>query len=306
VGRLDGRVAIVTGAGRGLGREHALFLARQGAAVLVNDLGGSPHGDGSDPSPAEQVVDEIRGAGGLAEASAHDVSDWEAAGEMVDLAVRAFGDLHVLVNNAGIVRDRTLANMTEAEWDAVIKVHLKGHAAPTHHAMAYWRDRSKAGHQVRASVVMTSSMSGLMGNYGQANYAAAKLGLVGLSRVVAMEGEKYGVRSNTISPGARTRMAALWSGAATMVEPEEGGFDEHAAGNVSPLVGWLAEKDCPANSQVFHAWGGQLLVLRMPPVIHAMVKQRRWTLEDLDAELTPRLVQPDTSESLRARLSAAD
>jgi NAD(P)-dependent dehydrogenase (short-subunit alcohol dehydrogenase family) len=292
MGRLDGRVAIVTGAGRGLGREHALYLAAQGASVVVNDLGGSVHGEGSDASPANEVVNEIRAAGGTAAASAHNVADWQQAGEMIRLAVDTFGDLHVLINNAGILRDRTLANMAEDEWDAVIRVHLKGHAGPTHHALAYWRDRSKAGHDVKASVVMTSSLSGLMGNFGQANYSTAKLGVVALSQVVSMEGPKYGVRSNAVSPGGRTRLGMLWSGAATMSEPAPGEFDANDPANVSPLIGWLAEAECPANGQVLHFSGGQLLIMSMPPILHDIQKKRLWTAEDFDAELKPRLVLP--------------
>ncbi|MHB8509222.1 MAG: SDR family NAD(P)-dependent oxidoreductase [Candidatus Dormibacteria bacterium] len=297
MGRLDGRVAIVTGAGRGLGREHALFLAREGAAVVVNDLGGSVHGDGADGSPAQQVVAEIEAAGGRAVASGHDVSNWDGAGEMIQQAVDTFGELHVLVNNAGILRDRTIANMSEAEWDAVIKVHVKGHAGPTHHAMAHWRAQSKAGNEVKASIIMTSSLSGLIGNFGQANYATAKLGVVALARVASLEGERIGVRANAVSPGGRTRIAALWSGAESMAEPPPGVFDEHDPGNVSPIIGWLAERDCPANGQVLHLSGGQLLVMSMPPVLHNLKKDRRWTLEDFDAELTPRLVQPDLVEA---------
>ena len=205
-GELEGRVAIVSGAGRGLGRSHALALARHGAMVIVNDKGGDLHGEGQDATPAQQVVGEIEGFGGRAAVSGHDVSSWDQAADLVAFALQKFGRLDILVNNAGILRDRTLANMSEQEWDAVIGVHLKGHAAPTRHALAYWRDQAKAGAKVAASVVHTTSLAGLVGSFGQANYASAKLGVVGLSRVVAMEGAKYGVRSNAVSPSARTRI----------------------------------------------------------------------------------------------------
>jgi NAD(P)-dependent dehydrogenase (short-subunit alcohol dehydrogenase family) len=286
-------VAIVTGAGRGLGRAHALHLAEQGAAVVVNDLGSDLQGLGSDQSPAHEVVEEIEAAGGHAVASGHDVADWNSAGELVRLAVETFGDLHVLVNNAGILRDRTLANMSREDWEHVIKVHLTGHAAPTRHALEHWRDRSKSGLPVHASVVMTSSIAGFAGNFGQANYSAAKLAVLALSRVVALEGARHGVRSNAVSPGARTRLSMTWSGATDEFgDVPDTGFDEHDPANVSPLIAWLAERDCPANAQVFHISGGEVLVLSMPPVVHRLHRDRRWTVEELEAELTPRLVRP--------------
>src|SRR5262245_3610524 len=290
MGRLDGRVAIVTGAGRGLGRCHALFMAAQGAAVLVNDRGSRLSGEGSDPTPAQRVVDEIRGAGGRAEVSSHDVSDWEQARAMVHQAVESFGALHVLVNNAGILRDRALFNMEEAEWDAVIRVHLKGHAATSRHALAYWRERAKSGHEVKASVVHTSSVAGYAGNFGQANYSSAKLAVVALSRVVALEGARYGVRSNVVSPGGRTRLSA---GQEEEPERTDGTtFDPLDPANVSPLIGWLAEATCPAQSQVFHITGSALVVSSMPPILHRMTTQGRWTLEELDQRLPELLVEP--------------
>ena len=288
--RLAGRVAVVTGAGRGLGRAHALYLADQGAAVVVNDLGAGVHGDGVDGSPATHVADEITARGGRAVASGHDVSDWDQAEAVIRLAVETFGDLHVLVNNAGILRDRTLANMAEDDWDAVIRVHLKGHAAPARHAMAYWRDRAKAGADVRASVVMTASVAGYSGNFGQANYSAAKLAVVALSRVVALEGAKYGVRSNAVSPGARTRMAEQMND--SLPEPVDGEFDAYDPSNVSALIAWLAEASCPASSQVFHISGGTLVVSSMPPLLQKLTLDRRWTANDFDRRLTQHLVTP--------------
>src|SRR3982751_4914843 len=205
MGALDGRVAIITGAGRGIGREHALLFAQEGAKVVVNDLGGAMDGSGDDRTPAQQVVDEIKAMGGEAVANADNVADWEGGQRLINAAVEAFGDLHILVNNAGILRDRVLVNMTEEEWDAVIHVHLKGHFVPTRWAAAYWREQAKAGKEVKASVISTSSTSGLLGNPGQTNYGAAKAGIASFSIIVAQEVARYGVRSNCIAPAARTR-----------------------------------------------------------------------------------------------------
>jgi NAD(P)-dependent dehydrogenase (short-subunit alcohol dehydrogenase family) len=290
--RLVGRVAIVTGAGRGLGRAHALFLASQGAAVVVNDRGGTVHGEGADATPAQAVVAEIEAAGGVAAVSDHDVADWDQAAALIDLAVSRFGDLHVLVNNAGILRDRTLANMSEAEWDAVQRVHLKGHAAPTRHAMAYWRGRSKAGAQVQASIIHTTSVAGFSGNFGQANYAAAKLGIVALSHTVALEGRSFGVRSNAVSPSARTRIALSVPGAGDALRPpaDPAAFDHLDPANVSPLIGWLGEAACPATAQVFHLIGDRLFLLAIPSIADEVRTDGRWTLEALDAVLPSRLV----------------
>jgi NAD(P)-dependent dehydrogenase (short-subunit alcohol dehydrogenase family) len=183
--------------------------------------------------------------------------------------------------------------MSQEEWESVIRVHLTGHAAPTRHALEYWRDRSKSGQPVQASVVMTSSIAGFAGNFGQANYSAAKLAVVALSRVVALEGAKHGVRSNAVSPGARTRLSMAWSGADDeFARIPADGFDVYAPENVSPLVAWLAERDCPANAQVFHISGGEVLVLAMPPVLHHLKRDHRWTVEELEAQLTPLLVRP--------------
>lgn len=305
--RLAGRVAIVTGAGRGLGREHALYLAAEGAAVVVNDIGSGLHGEGAESDPAQEVVDEIRSRGGRAVISRHDVSDWDASREMIALAVDAFGHLDVLVNNAGIIRDRTLANMEEAEWDAVIRVLLKGHAAPTRHAVTYWRERTKAGHEVRASVIHTTSAAGLAGNVGQANYAAAKLGVLAISRVVSLEAGRYGVRSNAISPSARTRMTlAAGSDARRAAQgstPEKTvGFDPRDPANVSPLVAWLAWEGCPADSQVFHITANRILVIAMPTIAHMISTSGRWTLDALDRELTTRLLVPTSIESFHVSL----
>ena len=207
-GMFEGRVTIVTGAGRGLGREHALLLASEGAAVVVNDLGGGTDGSGSDAGPAGSVVEEIVAAGGSAVANTDDVSDWEGARRLVQQAVDQFGRLDVLINNAGILRDRMLVNLSEDEWDVVMRVNAKGHAAPLRHAAAYWREQAKEHGSVSAAVVNTSSPSGLFANVGQSNYGAAKMAVAGLTMIAAKELGRYGVRVNTIAPAARTRLTA--------------------------------------------------------------------------------------------------
>ena len=259
MGICDGRVAIVTGAGRGIGREHALELARQGAKVVVNDLGAEVDGSGSSTGPAGEVVDEIRGMGGEAVANGDDVADWEGAQRLVNTAVETFGGLDVLVNNAGILRDRMLVNMTAEEWDAVIRVHLRGTFGPTRWAGAYWRERAKAGEPNDARVVNTSSASGLYGNPGQTNYAAAKAGIAAFTIVAAKELERYGVTVNAIAPGARTRMTeSLGFGA----RPDDAGqFDAFSPANIAPLVVWLASAESrDITGRVFNVAGGRLSV----------------------------------------------
>jgi NAD(P)-dependent dehydrogenase (short-subunit alcohol dehydrogenase family) len=209
----EGRVCIVTGAGRGIGREHALMLAQHGAKVVVNDLGGSVDGAGDDSTPAQQVVNEIKGMGGEGVANYDDVADWEGAQRLVNQAVETFGDLHVVINNAGILRDRVLVNMTEDEWDAVINVHLKGTFAPSRWAAAYWREKAKAGEQLDNRIINTTSVSGIYGNPGQTNYGAAKAGIAAFTQIAAREVLRYGVTVNAIAPGALTRMTeglATW------------------------------------------------------------------------------------------------
>jgi NAD(P)-dependent dehydrogenase (short-subunit alcohol dehydrogenase family) len=282
-GALTGRVAIVTGAGRGLGRAHALALAADGAAVVVNDLGGDLHGHGADPTPAQSVVAEIEAAGGQAMVSGHDVSDWAQAGEMVQAALTAFGRLDVLVNNAGILRDRLFANMSEGDWDAVIRVHLKGHAAPSHHAMVHWRSQAKAGQTVQASVIHTTSVAGFIGNFGQANYSAAKMGIVGFALTLANEGAKYGVRSNAVSPSARTRIEE------SLKPPPPGVFDVFDPANVSPLIAWLARADCPATGQVFHTYGDRIEVIAPASVVADLRNGGQWTPDHIAQALAGRL-----------------
>ncbi|MEV4185015.1 SDR family oxidoreductase [Streptosporangium canum] len=254
-GICDGRVVIVTGAGRGIGREHALEFARQGAKVVVNDLGTGPGGDGRSGGPALEVVEEIRDLGGRAVANSDDVADWEGAERLVKVALSAYGRLDVLVNNAGFLRDRMLVSMTEQEWDEVIRVHLKGHFLPLRHAGAHWRERAKAGGPVDARVINTSSGAGLLGSVGQGNYAAAKAGIAALTQVAAAELGRYGVTVNAIAPAARTRMTEEVF-AATMARPE-GGFDAMDPANVAPLVAWLGSAaSAHVTGRVFEVEGG--------------------------------------------------
>ena len=255
----EGRIAVVTGAGRGLGREHALELARQGAKVVVNDLGTSGAGEGASEGPAADVVAEIEAMGGEAVANGADVADFAQAEAMVRQAIDTFGGLDVLVNNAGFLRDRMLVNASEEEWDAVIRVHLKGHFAPLRHAASYWRDESKAGRQRAARIINTSSGAGLQGSIGQGTYSAAKAGIAGLTLVAAAELGRYGVTVNALAPAARTRMTEA-AFAETMAKPEDG-FDAMDPGNVSPLVAWLASEDSgDVTGRVIESEGGKLCV----------------------------------------------
>ncbi|TWS24231.1 SDR family oxidoreductase [Tsukamurella sputi] len=258
-GIVDGRVVIVTGAGRGIGRAHALAFAAEGAAVVVNDYGVGLDGADASSGPAQQVVDEIRAAGGRAVANASDVADWDGAHALVRTAIDEFGRLDVLVNNAGFLRDRMLVNMSEAEWDAVTRVHLKGHFAMLRHAAAYWRDESKAGRQPDARVINTSSGAGLLGSVGQGNYAAAKAGIAEMTIQAAAEMGRYGITVNAIAPAARTRMTEV-TFADDMAAPEDG-FDAMAPENISPLVVWLGSVDSSdVTGRVFEVEGGKVSI----------------------------------------------
>ncbi|WP_373270550.1 SDR family oxidoreductase [Rhodococcus sp. 1163] len=257
---LEGRVVIVTGAGRGLGRAHALAFAAAGAKVVVNDFDPGKDGRPTGESPAEQVVDTIRAAGGEAVVNGDDIADWDGAERLVNTALDGFGRLDVLVNNGGFLRDRMLATMSEEEWDAVIRVHLKGHFAPMRHASTYWRAQAKAGNAVDARIINTSSGAGLLGSIGQGNYAAAKAGIATLTIQAAAEFARYGITVNAIAPAARTRMTVGAGGAMaeTMAAPEEG-FDAMAPENVSPLVVWLGSTaSAHVTGRVFEVEGGKV------------------------------------------------
>jgi NAD(P)-dependent dehydrogenase (short-subunit alcohol dehydrogenase family) len=284
MGALEGRVAIITGAGRGLGREHALLFASEGAKVVVNDLGGDMRGEGGDLSAAQQTVDDIKTMGGEAVVNGDNVADWEGAQRLVQQAVDTFGDLHVLVNNAGILRDRVIINMTEDEWDAVINVHLKGHFAPTRHAATFWREQSKAGKEVKASIIHTSSTSGLFANPGQANYDAAKSGIATFSQVCAKELSRYGVRSNAFAPGARTRLTEATPGLGDAVKAPEEGFDVWNPANVAPFVAYLATADCPITGEAFIVQGGKVQRVQSWKPAESIDKDDRWTIAELARE----------------------
>jgi NAD(P)-dependent dehydrogenase (short-subunit alcohol dehydrogenase family) len=259
MGLCDGRVVIVTGAGRGIGRAHALAFAAEGAAVVVNDLGVGLDGSGGEAGPAAEVVDAISTSGGQAFANGDDVASWDGAARLIASAVEHFGRLDVLVNNAGFLRDRMLVNLGEDEWDAVIRVHLKGHFAPMRHAIEYWRGESKAGRQPNARVINTSSGAGLMGSIAQGNYSAAKAGIAGLTLVAAAEWKRYGVTVNAIAPAARTRMTEQ-AFAGTMAAPSAG-FDAMAPENVSPLVVWLGSAESAhITGRVFEIEGGSVSI----------------------------------------------
>ena len=282
MGALDGRIAVITGAGRGIGREHALFFAREGAKVVVNDLGGSADGVGADAGPAQQVVDEIRALGGEAVANTDNCADWEGGQRLIRTAIDTFGGLDVLVNNAGILRDRMLTNMSEEEWDSVIHVHLKGHFVPLRHAAAYWRERSKAGEPVNASVINTSSTSGLFGTAGQTNYGAAKTGIATLTIISQMELERYGVRVNAIAPAAATRLTATIPGSAERNEEREQlAFNPFEPGNVSPFVAYLATDDCPIKGRVFFVVGGTVALFQPFAIVDRIDTDHRWTVDEL-------------------------
>jgi NAD(P)-dependent dehydrogenase (short-subunit alcohol dehydrogenase family) len=284
---LDGRVAIITGAGRGIGREHALLFASEGAKVVVNDLGGANDGEGTDQTPAEEVAAEVRALGGEAIANADDVADWEGAQHLVNSAIEAFGDLHVLVNNAGILRDRVIVNMTEAEWDAVIAVHLKGHFAPTRWAAAYWREEHKAGRGKRRNLVHTSSTSGLFSNPGQANYGAAKSGIATFSQIAAKELSRYDVVSNCIAPGARTRLTLATPGLEEIMTPKDGAFDEWDPANISPLVAYLSTEGCRFSGETFFAQGGVVKRVRSWEMGDTVEQSAKWSVTDLAEALAP-------------------
>ncbi|MBA2608543.1 MAG: SDR family NAD(P)-dependent oxidoreductase [Actinobacteria bacterium] len=288
MGALEGRVAIITGAGGGIGREHALLFASEGAKIVVNDLGGAIDGSGDDRGVAQKVADEIKDMGGEAVANTDNIADWEGGQRLVNTAIEAFGDLHVLINNAGILRDRVLVNMTEDEWDAVIHVHLKGHFVPTRWAANYWREQTKAGKTVSAAIVNTSSTSGLLGNPGQTNYGAAKAGIAAFSNICAQELARYGVRSNAIAPAARTRMTEATPGLGDIVKaPEDAAkFDVWDPANISPLVAYLSTADCALTGKVFFVQGAKISHMTGWTMAETFDNDSdRWTIEALATEL---------------------
>jgi NAD(P)-dependent dehydrogenase (short-subunit alcohol dehydrogenase family) len=281
----EGRVCIVTGAGRGLGRAYALELARLGARVVINDLGVAGDGSGRDEGPAREVAETIRAAGGEAVVSIEDVADWAGAGRIVKTAIDTWGRLDALVNNAGFVRDRMLVSTSEEEWDAVIRVHLKGHFAPTRHALAYFRDRAKAGEPVDGRIVNTTSGAGLLGSVGQGAYSAAKAGIAALTLVEAAELGRYGVTANAVAPAARTRMTET-AFADMMRKPAEG-FDAMAPENVAPLVGWLASgASRGVTGRVFEVSGGAVNVAEGWGPGVSVDKGARWEAGELGAAVT--------------------
>ncbi|MBT6178459.1 MAG: SDR family oxidoreductase [Deltaproteobacteria bacterium] len=288
-----GRVVIVTGAGRGIGREHALEFGRQGAKVVVNDIGTELDGSGGSTGPAGEVVEAIRAMGGEAIAHGADVTNWEQTGDMVKTAIETFGGLDVVVNNAGYVRDRMFVSTSEEEWDAIISVHLKGHFCTTRHAAAYWRAESKAGKEVNARIINTSSGAGLLGSVGQSNYSAAKAGIASLTLVQAAELGRYGITANAIAPAARTRMTE--DAFADMMKKPDAGFDAMDPANISPVVAWLGSADSKdVTGQVFELVGGEIIVgdgWRRGPQVD---KGERWNPADVGpavrgllAEATP-------------------
>src|SRR6266511_939655 len=284
---LSGKVAIVTGAGRGIGREHALALAEAGAKIVVNDLGASLAGEGADEGPAHDVVREIEALGGEAVANGENVADFAGAQRLIEQAVDRFGRLDVLVNNAGILRDRMLVNMDEHEWDAVVEVHLKGHFAPTRHAAAYWRERVKTGEVLHARVINTASPSGVFGNVGQANYGAAKAGIVGFTLIAAQELGRYGVTVNAIAPNARTRMTEAAFG--EIARPDDG-FDPADPANNSPIVVALCADEAQGiTGQVFFVYGGMVNMLRGWEAGELFANETRWEPAALLRELQQRL-----------------
>jgi NAD(P)-dependent dehydrogenase (short-subunit alcohol dehydrogenase family) len=282
MGALEGRVCAITGAGRGIGREHALLFASEGARLVINDLGGAPDGTGADLSAAQAVVDEI---GSDAIAHTDDISTWEGARTLVETAVQSFGRLDVLINNAGILRDAFIGSMTEEQWDAVIRVHLKGHFAPLRHAVDHWKRRAKAGEEVRAAVVNTASGSGTyLPNPGQANYGAAKAAIAALTLVAAAELGRYGVRVNGIAPVARTRLTLATPGPLGEIFRQEvapGALDPYDPKHVSPLVAWLASEDCPLTGQLFAVQGGSIQPLTGWTVGDPITTDGDWTIDNI-------------------------
>ena len=279
MGALDGKVAIVTGAGRGIGRSEALLLASEGAKVIVNDVGASLQGAGDDKHPAEEVVELIKAGGSDGAVNASDVSSWQGAHDLIHQAIDTFGQLDILVNNAGILRDKMCFNMEESDWDDVIRVHLKGHFATSHHAAVYWRGRAKAGEDVSGRIVNTSSEAGLFGNAGQANYSAAKAGIASLTWVLARELGRYGITVNSISPRARTRMT---EGLFSEMDKSDAGFDKFDPNNVAQLVAFLASDEAAdVSGQNFVVFGGDIWAMGGFHPVGELHRDSAWSITEL-------------------------
>jgi NAD(P)-dependent dehydrogenase (short-subunit alcohol dehydrogenase family) len=298
----EGRVAVITGGGRGIGRGHSLELARQGAKVVVNDLGSEVDGHGATIATAQQVVDEILASGGEAVANGDDVSTWAGATRLVNTALEAFGDLHVVVNNAGILRDRMIVNMSEEDWDAVMAVHLKGTFLTTRAAAQLWRERAKGGHDNEARVINTSSVSGLFGNIGQSNYGAAKAGIAAFTIIASMELARYGVTVNAVSPSARTRMITPRGQERMKAPSDDGAFDPYSPDNVAPVVAWLASPlSSLVTGRVFSVHGGHISVMEGWHEGPAADKNSRWEPAELTDVLPGLVGSAAPNVDLRAR-----
>lgn len=301
-GICEGRVVIVTGAGRGIGRGHALEFAKQGAKVVINDLGGEVDGTGAERSVAQGVVEEIEAMGGEAVANTDDVADWEASKRLIDQAYDTWGKLDVLVNNAGILRDRMLFNMEEAEWDAVIRVHLKGTFCPTRHATARWRELAKQGEELDARIINTTSTSGIYGNPGQTNYGAAKAGIASFTIILSRELSKYGITVNAVSPGALTRMT---SNLGNRPDEPEGGWSPRDPENIAPIVVWLGSAESKGiTGRVFHSSGGRLGIAEGWHPGPMKDKEGRWDPAELGpivAELLEKAEPPYDMRAARRR-----
>ena len=284
MGLLDGKVAVITGAGRGIGRTEALLLASEGASVVVNDVGAAVSGEASEERPAEEVVNEIKAAGGTAAPNFDDITSWDGGQKLIQQAIDEFGGLDILVNNAGILRDRMSFNMEEADWDAVINVHLKGHFVPSRFAGAYWRAKSKeTGEPVNASIINTSSEAGLFGNAGQLNYGGAKAGIAAMTIILARELERFGVRSNAIAPRARTRMTEFLMGSVGAAADEAAGFDTWAPENTAALVAWLAsDLSKGVSGQVFIITGGLVQLAQGWHSVNKATSDKPWTIDSIE------------------------
>ena len=284
---LEGRVAVITGAAGGLGREYARLFAAEGARLVLNDIGAARDGSGNDPSVVADLVADITATGADAVGNAEDITTMQGAERVLEQALDTYGEVHALVNSGGLLRDRMFVNMSEEEWDAVIRGHLRAHFCPSRILSAHWRDRSKAGDPVKASIVNTTSNAGLFSQSGQSNYAAAKAGIAGLTITLAEELARYGIRVNAISPAARTRMTTEVPGMAEMVAAPQSDdeFDVYHPGNVAPAVAWLSTADCPLTGGVLYAQGGEIRVLEGWHYVETLDRGRRWTVDELSEDL---------------------